>query len=87
MAPPVVVLAYEAWFILRFLRLLTVGLLKELKEVTLGEWLLFISVILTLHLWYKRNEYKEQLESAEKALERQPSHCPHYGAELSASTT
>jgi len=83
-AAPVAVLIYEAWFILNAVvrSILQDPEVAQLYRWARGNWLILIWVMLTLYLWGRGNDYKEQLEGAEAALERRPSHCPHCGAQL-----
>jgi prepilin signal peptidase PulO-like enzyme (type II secretory pathway) len=78
------VLIYEALFILN---VMVRGFLHDPEVAQLyrwarENWLILTWVALTLYLLWWGKKYKEELESAEAALERRPSHCPHCGAQL-----
>ena len=72
--PPVAVLLYEAWFLLK---LFTLGIMREWREFFVFAW-----ILLTLYLWVRGNDYRERAKSTEYALNRQPSQCPRCGAQL-----
>lgn len=77
LAAPVAVLVYEAWF---FLKVITRSFV-HLREPII-DWLILVWVTLTLYLWWRGNDYNEQLKDAKGALERRPRQCPHCGVHL-----
>ena len=64
MAPPVTVLAYEAWF---FLKVLWAGFVRT----PLLDWLIFIWAILTWYLVGQWFEYREHLKGEEELSEEE----------------
>jgi hypothetical protein len=76
--PPLAVLAYEGWYILKRI---VVGLARD--PATLWTILFLIWAVLTWWLWEERREYKKEIEGWKTAFQQQqPSRCPHCGAEI-----
>jgi hypothetical protein len=76
--PPLAVLTYEGWYILKRI---VVGLARD--PATLWTILFLIWVFLTWWLWEERRQYKKEIESWRSAFQQQqPSRCPHCGAEI-----
>jgi hypothetical protein len=76
--PPLAVLAYEGWYILKRI---VVGLARD--PATLWTILFLIWSVLTWWLWKERREYKKEIEGWKTAFQQQqPSRCPHCGAEI-----
>jgi len=72
--PPFAVLTYEAWYLTK---LAALGLIREWRGFFGLFW-----VALTIYLWYRGNDYKEQAKMANAILHQQPRRCPHCGAQL-----
>jgi hypothetical protein len=84
--PPLAVITYEGWFILNRL---WAGVWADLKQIRHPNWFILVLYLLMLYLWMRGSKHKEQadkckiqLENACQALKKQPSHCPHCGAQL-----
>jgi hypothetical protein len=71
---PMAVLIYEAASITKAL---AVGVIREWRGFFGFSWL-----ALTIYLWYRGNDYKEQLKWTNTELHRKSSRCPHCGEHL-----
>jgi hypothetical protein len=72
--PPLAVLTYEAWFITR---LAALGIIREWRGFFALAWM-----ALTIYLWYRGNDYKEQAKWANSMLHRQSNRCSQCGAQV-----
>jgi hypothetical protein len=84
LVPPATVLAYEAWFVVKFIFRGTFAAIREVRD-----WPFLITVVISCYLWMQRSKlrdqrerYKSQLEYAQEALARKHSRCPRCGKEL-----